>query len=253
MTKAWAERWVGIVALSVCCTVLATASWALRPEQSETRKPLTRGFHQLEFATDDGGTLRCSLWVPPLEDGSTVPLVVALHYGGEVTRYYSMGFIRSLVVPGMKTLGAIIVAPDCPGNGWTDPISERSVLALTQYAIRHWPVDRRRVVVTGYSLGGIGTWFLASRHPEIFSAAVPVAGRPVGDAEIRVPVYAINGRRDEVIDLEPTRRVIEALRAKGARVELIVVKGPTHYQTEGFVAPLKEAVTWLRQLWEMGS
>ena len=170
-----------------------------------------------------------------------------------MTPYYSMGFIRSLVVPGLKKLGAIIIAPDCPGDGWTDPISEGAVLALTEYAVRHWPVDRRRVVVTGYSLGGIGSWFFASRHPEIFSAAVPVAGRPVGDVDVRVPIYAINGRRDEVIDIEPTRTAIESLRARGARVELIVVKGPTHYQTQAFVAPLKEAVVWLRQLWEAGS
>lgn len=253
MAEAWSKRCVSLVAFSVCFSVIATTSWALRPEQSEKKTPLTRGFYQLEFAPEAGSSLRCSLWVPPLEGGRNVPLVVALHYGGEVTPYYSMGFIRSLVVPGMKKLGAIIVAPDCPGDEWTDPISERSVLALTEYAVRHWPVDRRRIVVTGYSLGGIGAWFFASRHPEIFSAAVPVAGRPFGDADIRVPVYAINGRRDEVIDLEPTRRVIEALRARGSRAELIVVKGPTHYQTEGFVAPLKEAVAWLRDIWQTDS
>jgi hypothetical protein len=138
MAEAWAGRYIGIVALSVIF-FLTTASWALQPEGPETQKPLTRGFHQLEFAPDNGVSLRCSLWVPPLEDQSTVPLVVALHYGGEV------------------------------------------------------------------------------------------------------------------IDIEPTRLAIESLRARGARVELIVVTGPTHYQTQAVVAPLKEAVVWLRHLWEEGS
>ena len=249
MAETWTGRYIGIVALLVIFFFFATASWALQPEGPETQKPLTRGFHRLEFAPDNGVSLRCSLWVPPLEDGSPVPLVVALHYGGEVTPYYSMGFIRALVVPGLKTLGAVIVAPDCPGNGWTDEASERAVLALLDYAVRSWPVDRHRIVVTGYSLGGIGTWFFAARHPEIFSAAVPIAGRPVADGELRVPVYAIHGRRDEVIGVEPTRRAIDALRAEGVDAQLVIVKGPTHYETRRFAGPLEGAVEWLQGIW----
>ena len=84
MAEAWAGNCLRIVALSVIFLFLATVSWALQSEGPETQKPLTRGFHQLEFAPDNGDTLRCSLWVPPLEAKSTVPLVVALHYGGEV-------------------------------------------------------------------------------------------------------------------------------------------------------------------------
>jgi len=253
MTESWTGRFVKIASLSVGLSILAPPLWALRPGEPEQEKPLTRGFHRLEFALGEDASLGCSLWMPPLQHEGEVPLVLALHYGGEVTPHLSMGFLQSLVVPGLKKLGAVIVAPDCPGDGWTDEASERAVLALLDYAVRNWPVDRRRIVVTGYSLGGIGTWFLAARHPEIFSAAVPMAGRPVGDADVRVPIYAINAGRDEVIDIEPTRQAIESLRARGARVELIVVKGPTHYQPQGFVEPLKNAVTWLRQLWEASS
>jgi predicted peptidase len=235
--------------LTVCFSALAIATWALRPGEPGQQEPLTRGFHRLEFALGEDASLRCSLWMPPLESGDTVPLVLALHYGGEVTPQLSMGFLESLVVPGLKKLGAVIVAPDCPGNGWTDETSERAVLALLDFAVRSWPVDRHRIVVTGYSLGGIGAWFFAARHPEIFSAAVPMAGRPVADREFRVPVYAIHGRRDEVIALEPTRRAIEALRAAGVDAHLVSVKGATHYETRRFAGPLKGAVDWLHEVW----
>jgi len=249
MAKSRAGRSIRVVSLTVCFSTLAIAPWALRPGEAEQEEPLTRGFHRLEFALGEDASLRCSLWMPPLESGDAVPLVLALHYGGEVTPYFSMGFLQSLVVPGLKKLGAVIVAPDCPGDGWTDPTSERAVLALLDYAVRSWPVDRQRIVVTGYSLGGIGTWFFAARHPEIFSAAVPMAGRPVIDAGLRVPIYAIHGRRDEVIDVEPTRRAIDALRAEGVDAQLVIVKGPTHYETRRFAGPLEGAVEWLRQLW----
>ncbi len=249
MAQSWAGRYVKITTLSLCFSVLATTSWALRPIEADQEEPLTQGFHRLEFALGEDASLGCSLWTPPLQHESEVPLVLALHYGGEVTPHLSMGFLQSLVVPGLKKLGAIIVAPDCPGDGWTDEASERAVLALLDYAVRNWPVDRRRIVVTGYSLGGIGTWFLAARHPEIFSAAVPMAGRPVIDTGLRVPVYAIHGRRDEVIDIDPTRRAIDAMRAEGLEAHLVIVKGTTHYETGRFARPLRGAVEWLQGFW----
>jgi predicted peptidase len=247
MKKPWARR---IAAMSVALSVFAAPSSALQPGELGQKEPLSAGFHRLEFALGRDASLRCSLWMPPLKSGDAVPLVLALHWGGEVTPQLSTGFLETLVVPGLKKLGAVIVAPDCPGDGWTDEASERAVLALLDYGIRNWPVDRRRIVVTGYSLGGIGTWFLAGRHPEIFSAAVPMAGRPVADGEFRVPVYAIHGQRDEVIDLEPTRHAIEALRAEGVDAHLVTVKGATHYETHRFAGPLKGAVQWLRDVWD---
>jgi predicted peptidase len=253
MLGAGAGSLARVAVLAACFSFLAPGTSGLRAQTPAKGKSLSRGFHQLEFAAGADHSLRCSMWVPPLENDGTVPLVLALHWGGEVTPYFSMGFLGSLAVPGLEELGAIIVAPDCPGESWTDPISERVVLALLDYAVGNWPVDRRRIVVTGYSMGGIGTWFFASRHPEWFSAAVPVAGRPEGDGDVRVPIYAIHGKRDEVIDLEPTRRAIERLRAKGVQVELVVVKRPSHYQTREFVEPLKAAVTWLRRLWQADS
>ena len=127
--------------------------------------------------------------------------------------------------------------------------SEAAVLALLDHVAAKWPVDKRRVVVTGYSLGGGGTWHLVARHPERFCAAVPVAGWPAEAADGSVPIYAIHGRRDEVVPLGPTEKAIDALRAKGANVALVVVDRPTHYETGRFVEPLRGAVPWLKRIW----
>jgi dienelactone hydrolase len=43
---------------------------------------------------------------------------------------------------------------------------------------RHYPVDRERVSVTGYSMGGYGTYRLTTLFPELFSAAAVWAGVP---------------------------------------------------------------------------
>jgi len=210
---------------------------------------LSRGLHERVFQLEDGAAIRYSLAVPTLEPDDTVPLVLALHYGGEVTPYYSMGYLRLLAGPGFAVLSPIIIAPDCPGRGWTDPESERAVLALLDHALENWPVDPKRVVVTGFSMGGGGTWFMAGKHPERFSAAVPVAGWPAAKLDGSVPIYAVHGGRDEVVALEPTTKAIAELREKGATAELVVIEGLTHYQTESYVAPLIDAAEWVRKRW----
>ncbi len=213
---------------------------------------LTPGLYRMEMKLAGGEVQRYAVSVPQRQPGEAAPLVLALHYGGEVTPYYGLNFLEALVAPAFRDLDAFILAPDCPGRGWTDPRSERAVLALWEHALESWPVDPQRTVITGYSLGGIGTWHLAARHPEKWSAAVPVAGRPTEKLDRSVPIYAIHGRRDEVIDLKPTERAIKKLQAKGATAELVVVEGPTHYQTTRFVEPLSGAVGWLKQLWAGG-
>ncbi len=241
-------EWAVAARLAMFLLVFIATAGASEEVPAERALPLTPGFHQMEFALGEDGPLRCSVWVPKT-DGAALPLILALHWGGEVTPFFGMGILRTLAAPAFGDLEAIIVAPDCPGRNWTDPESEKHVLSLLRYAVEMWPVDTGRVAITGYSMGGMGCWFYTSRHPGLFSAAVPVAGRPMTAGGTRVPTYAINGRRDEIIDLEPTRRAIEAMRANGVEAELVVVNGPTHYETGKFVNPLKDAARWLRKLW----
>ncbi len=209
------------------------------------------GLHRRELALPEGTTLRYSVSIPAIEPGARVPLVLALHYGGEVTPHYGEDYLELLVLPGLAGFPALLVAPDCPGRGgWTDPTSEAALLALLDHAVAEWPVDRDRVVITGYSLGGGGTWAMIGRHPERFCAAIPMAGWPDPDhpADGSVPIYAIHARDDEVISIEPTRTAIAELHRRGKPAQLLSVVGASHYQTAAFVEPLTTAVAWLEKV-----
>src|SRR5438094_9285939 len=71
---------------------------------------------------------------------------------------------------------AVIIVPQCPadqrsaGNAWSIAIA-----ALDQ-AEREWSIDRRRVSLTGMSMGGAGVWILAAKYPKRWSAIAPVCG-----------------------------------------------------------------------------
>lgn len=181
-----------------------------------------------------------------------VPLVLALHFGGKVTPYYGKLFLTGLVEPGLRELGALIVAPDCSARDWIQPESETDVLALLDHMLTTYNIDSQRILVTGYSMGGIGTWYLAAHHPNRFAAALVMSGSPppsVVDVEWQLPLYVIHSRQDEVLPFEETEAVVHRMKTRGAPVELVAVGGITHYETNRFIAPLRAAVPWIQKAW----
>jgi predicted peptidase len=209
------------------------------------------GIHQLTLPLPGGQTLRYTLAIPDsYRGGQPAPLIVALHFGGRVTPFYGRGMLEVLVLPALADLEAIAVAPDALDQGWDDALDEGAVLALLDHLGATLAIDRKRVLCIGYSMGGVGTWYLASRHPDRFTAAIPIAGRPPGQLDVKIPVYALHGRQDEVMPIGPTESLINHLSAGGADARLMVVNDATHYQTDRFVDPLRYAGgRWLRRVW----
>lgn len=205
------------------------------------------------LAFGPGLRLRCTLAVPEPRRGP-VPLVLALHYGwegAEPPAFCGGGLLAGLVGPALASLGALIAAPDCPGRDWTAPESETAVLALQDHLQAAYGLDSRRTLLTGYSLGGMGTWHLASRHPARFTAAVVMAGwPPPGVVErMQLPLYLLHSRDDEVVPIGPTTAAAAALRARGRPVEFVVLEGITHYEVGRFGGPLQEAAAWVQGVW----
>jgi len=207
----------------------------------------------LKMPLADGDELRYGLSLPDgYIPGRSRPLVLALHPGGEPMVGYGSAFTRAVVVPALAELGAIIVAPDCPTNAWTDDTSERAVMALLDRILRDFSVDRARVLVVGFSMGGRGTWFLSSRHPDLFTAAVPMAASTGGDPPerlARVPTYIIHSRDDQVVPFAPAERNARALEALGRTVVFEPLETPTHFDMGAYIPALRRAGAWVAARW----
>jgi predicted peptidase len=200
------------------------------------------------------GNLRYSLSLPRanLADQPT-PLILALHFAGHGAPFYGKLILTELVEPALRELDATILAPDCTGPDWTQPQSESDVLTLLDHILEKHNVDPNRVLITGYSMGGIGTWHLASRHQERFSGALIMAGLPpanITDVDWKIPFYIIQSRDDQFMPVAPTQEAVEGLKAAGTAVELVLLDGITHFETYRYVEPLMDAVPWIRSAWE---
>ncbi len=122
----------------------------------------------------------------------------------------------------------IIAAPQCPPNKWW---SNHILIEFLDYLVATSPVDPERVYLTGLSMGGFGTWNLATEFPERFAAIAPVCGGGywfLADRLRDVPVWAFHGAKDDVIPLEESERMVRSIQAAGGDARLTVYPEADH-------------------------
>jgi predicted peptidase len=198
------------------------------------------------------GTILYTVYVPTAlnTSGARVPLVVAAHFGGEVTPWLGGTFADLLVVPAFTGLNAVVLAPDAGSAGGWSAADEANVMWLAREVARIYPIDPAKILMTGYSAGGAQTWLIANRNQDFFKAAIPVSARPRQDEQPwRIPVNVIHSQQDELIPFATVEAYVTSQRSAGAPMRLSAVTGITHYQTTSFVPHLRGSLEWLREVW----
>jgi predicted peptidase len=209
---------------------------------------LAAGTHQETAQVPGVGNVKYTIEIPGSYDESTqAPLVLALHYGynGSVPEAYTGAGMIDDFRSGLAPSGAIVIAPDVLGGDWTDAENEQAAVWLVQSAMKTYAIDPRRVIVTGYSMGGAGTWFIGSRHQDLFTGAIPVAAPVAGSTAWKIPVYAIHSQQDEIVSQAAAKRHADAIKAAGGTIEFKSVSGPTHYDSPAYGSYVGEGMKWL--------
>jgi predicted peptidase len=206
--------------------------------------------HDEVLPQQDGPSLHYAISVPRDYHREPVPLILALHFGGD-PRGAGHAMLQILIQPALGSLGAVIVAPDSLGGGWSVPANERAVNALLAAVEKKYTIDSTKVIVTGFSMGGQGTWYWGDKYSDRFSAAIPLAGTPTPSAATwRIPVFAVHSRDDQVQPIGPTEQRIADLKKRGINAQIVVVTGIQHFETDRFVDGLRQAVPWVREVWK---
>ncbi|MCF8067604.1 MAG: dienelactone hydrolase family protein [Desulfobacterales bacterium] len=185
-----------------------------------------------------------------------IPLVLALHFAGHGTPYYGRLILSGLVEPALRDLGAIIVAPDCPVSNWTQPQSTEMIMSLLDEIEKTYKIDTRKTLAVGYSMGGVGVWHLSKMYPERFAAGIVMAGRPPklsGKHGVKMPLYVIHSRADEIMPIAPTERAVNDLMGKGYDIEFVAVEKIKHHATGQFTETLSDAIPWIKKRWRSKS
>ena len=200
------------------------------------------------------GRYRYTISIPEsYSENHRVPLVLALHYAGHGSPFYGELMLLGLVEPAFKELAPIIVAPDCPDKDWLQPKSQAYLIDLLDHIQDNYQVDPHRILIIGYSMGGIGAWHSVRHHPERFSAAIIMAAPSPEDAlevEWQVPLMLIHGKKDELFPIQKTQRVVVDLEVQGVDITFRILDGVSHYETHFFVSALMNTLPWLENRWK---
>jgi len=124
---------------------------------------------------------------------------------------------------------AIVISPQCPSNkNWT---AGKWFESFYQELKDKYNIDESRVYLTGMSLGGFGTWDIASRYPEYFAAIMPLCGggRPNMVETLKdIPTWVFHGEVDRKVKIGRSEEMVEALQEVGSKPIFSVLKGQGH-------------------------
>ncbi|MEM7291787.1 MAG: hypothetical protein AAF420_00165 [Pseudomonadota bacterium] len=204
------------------------------------------GLHDIAVQTEHGEQ-RFTLSIPDNADSGTQPLVLALHYGGSPSPFYGRGLIEQLIGPGFSALNAYIVAPETTGGDWSTDRNAAYIEALLHCITTSYDIDSAKIILTGYSMGAMGTWHFLKTMPNQFSAAVPIAGFGSSLPESSVPTFTLAAPRDEIFPLDRLQTMLKQ------RPEIVFeeVDANGHFDLPGFIPALREkAIPWIQKQWE---
>jgi predicted peptidase len=180
------------------------------------------------------------------------PVVLFLHGGGERG---TDGLIQTEVGIGSAIrrfaarFPAIVVMPQAQAPlGWVGTNADLALKALDKTE-SEFSTDKSRIYLTGLSMGGGGTWYLAYRNPDRFAALVAICARvrpsatttdpivPAADGEPfaalagrikHLPIWIFHGDADKTVPVDESRGVAAALTALNAPVKYSELPGIGH-------------------------
>lgn len=166
-------------------------------------------------------------YVPNDAMPNSIPLIVYLHGAGQNgddnkrQLDEGVGCLYSFTT-GRDDYKSMIAVPQCPaGVYWRDDDVLEAlrdfILAMAENPI----VDKDRIYITGFSMGGDASWKLALNYPDLMTTIVPVCGGPLASMEPDIPdvppemsllnIWAFNNFDDGVVRPAYSKRIFGEL------------------------------------------
>lgn len=182
---------------------------------------------------------------PKWKSGERYPLLIWLHGAGQSgsdNEAQMGGATKPFSSPeNQAERPCFILAPQCPSRdiGWKNEVAS-NLMALIADLTDKLPIDENRIYLTGSSMGGSGSWNLATQHPGVFAAVVPLCGGgdpKRAEALKDTPIWAFHGDQDTEVPLDRSKNMVDAIKALGGvKVEFTILEGQGHLIAGGVYA-----------------
>jgi predicted peptidase len=151
----------------------------------------------------------------------------------------------------------VVVSPQAsPGSAWWHNDQLLVLNALLEEVLETYPIDPARVYLTGLSMGGYGSWYLATRYPDRFAAMISISGSgyrttalPAADVVCKLnalPIWAIHGAEDQISAVGINERVVSSYQQRcGQEVRWTLYPDSGHFETYERAYRDPELYAWL--------
>ena len=160
------------------------------------------------------------------QEDKKYPLLIFLHGAGmrgETTEKLRNKSCINQFLRRQNARGYIFIAPHCKSGTWCEWMNTLIRLVET---FRETPyIDVTRIYLTGNSMGGYGTWSLASLRSYWFAAAMPICGGGLAGLAMNLkhlPIRAFHGLRDTIVDPIESLQIVKSVNQFGGHAELIL-------------------------------
>ena len=167
-----------------------------------------------------------------------MPLIVYLHGvtgKGDDPKQLLEGedFVQWLVGGQFGDLPAYVLIPQLPSTQKDWIAAADSVVGMIRQMAEECAVDEANISLSGFSMGGAGTWFLGATHADLFARIAPLSGgiKPterMTTALCGLPIRAFVGSADTVISPQSTWDCAALLTERGADIEVTEYEGAGH-------------------------
>lgn len=147
------------------------------------------------------------------------PLLIYLHGAGETKIGLDELAKRDIIsctkdCIDKKDFPFVVLSPETPIHGWKPERVVRLLDEILADRTNRWNIDRKRIYLTGMSMGAFGTFHTACAFPDRFAAIAPLAGggNPEEAPKLKnLPTWAFHGNADEIVAYECSSKMIEAM------------------------------------------
>jgi predicted peptidase len=201
-------------------TLLFTGCGSLDMRSANASAPQGTGF-SVQHITIDGETRNYGLFVPHnYKPATPTPAIVFLHgvlQAGSDGRSQMGQGLGPNIARDPARFPCFAIFPQSGGD-WTGDARDRLCIAVLDDVAAHYAIDPGRIVLTGLSNGGYGTWHIGANHTDRFAALVPVSGNADYDAVprlTRIPIWCFHNSGDFLIGSGNSREMVKRINAAG--------------------------------------